>query len=68
LLTSTTLGAVLDVATVAPVSAQHFNYTPLPPRPKAPQAPHDGKMMVQATEVDYDYNNSRVSAVGSVQL
>ena len=25
-------------------------------------------MLVQATEVDYDYNNSRVSAVGNVQL
>ena len=25
-------------------------------------------MLVQATEVDYDYNNSRVSAVGNVQM
>jgi len=25
-------------------------------------------MLVQAVEVDYDYNNSRVSAVGNVQM
>jgi LPS-assembly protein len=25
-------------------------------------------MLVQAVEVDYDYNSSRVSAVGNVQL
>ncbi len=29
---------------------------------------NDGQMLVQATEVDYDYNNSRVSAVGNVQM
>ncbi|MDB5618964.1 LPS-assembly protein LptD, partial [Tardiphaga sp.] len=40
----------------------------LPPRPKPPKAANDGQMLVQATEVDYDYNNSRVSAVGNVQL
>ncbi len=29
---------------------------------------NDGQMLVQAVEVDYDYNNSRVSAVGNVQM
>ena len=33
----------------------------------APPA-NDGQMLVQAVEVDYDYNNSRVSAVGNVQM
>ena len=62
------LGALIDVAAVAPASAQSFTYNPLPPRPKPPKAVNDNQMLVQATEVDYDYNNSRVSAVGNVQL
>ena len=61
------LGGLIDIATVAPASAQ-FTYNPLPPRPKPPKAANDNQMLVQATEVDYDYNNSRVSAVGNVQL
>jgi LPS-assembly protein len=58
----------LELATTQPASAQGFNYNPLPPRPKPPRVGNDGQMLVQATEVDYDYNNSRVSAVGNVQL
>jgi LPS-assembly protein len=58
----------LDVATIAPAFAQNFNYNPMPPKPKPPPAANDGQMLVQATEVDYDYNNSRVSAVGNVQM
>ncbi|MEY9577835.1 LPS-assembly protein [Bradyrhizobium diazoefficiens] len=61
------LGGLIDIAAVAPASAQ-FTYNPLPPRPKPPKAANDNQMLVQATEVDYDYNNSRVSAVGNVQL
>jgi len=61
-------GVLADVATVAPASAQGFTYNPQPPRPHPPRAPSDNQMLVQATEVDYDYNNSRVSAVGNVQL
>jgi len=57
----------LELAT-QPASAQGFNYNPLPPRPKPPRVANDGQMLVQAVEVDYDYNNSRVSAVGNVQL
>ena len=37
-------------------------------RPKPAAAADNGQMLVQATEVDYDYNNSRVSAVGGVQM
>lgn len=59
---------VLDVATVMPSTAQSFTYNPLPPRPRPPQRPNDGQMLVQATEVDYDYNNQRVVAVGNVQI
>ncbi|WP_186294589.1 LPS-assembly protein LptD [Bradyrhizobium guangdongense] len=62
------LAGLADVATVAPASAQAFTYNPLPPRPKPPKAANDGQMLVQAVEVDYDYNNSRVSAVGNVQM
>ena len=62
------LGALIDLAAVAPASAQSFTYNPLPPRPKPPKVANDNQMLVQATEVDYDYNNSRVSAVGNVQL
>ncbi|WP_213774704.1 LPS-assembly protein LptD [Bradyrhizobium sp. dw_78] len=51
-----------------PAAAQSFTYNPVPPRPTPPRPPSDGQMLVQATEVDYDYNNSRVSAVGNVQL
>jgi LPS-assembly protein len=59
----------LGVISATPASAQAFVYNPGPPRPPRPQRPpNDGQMLVQATEVDYDYNNSRVSAVGNVQL
>jgi LPS-assembly protein len=48
--------------------AQSFNYNPRPPKPVTQRPANDGQMLVQANEVDYDYNNSRVSAVGNVQL
>jgi LPS-assembly protein len=58
----------LGVAVSTPASAQSFTYNPIPPRPKPPKTASDGQMLVQAVEVDYDYNNSRVSAVGNVQM
>lgn len=58
----------IELAWIAPASAQSFTYNPRPPRPKPPPAPNDGQMLVQAVEVDYDYNNQRVSAVGNVQM
>src|SRR5258708_5600615 len=62
------LAGALGIATTSPAAAQSFPYNPLPPRPKPPPAANDGQMLVQAVEVDYDYNNSRVSAVGNVQM
>jgi LPS-assembly protein len=58
----------LGIALTTPASAQGFTYNPRPPRPAPPRAANDGQMLVQAVEVDYDYNNSRVSAVGNVQM
>jgi LPS-assembly protein len=58
----------LGITATTPASAQSFTYNPMPPRPKPPRAANDGQMLVQAVEVDYDYNNSRVSAVGNVQM
>ncbi len=67
------LGLAAGHAVLAPTPAaaqQAYRYNPQPPAPPRPQPGHanDGKMLVQATEVNYDYNNSRVSAVGSVQI
>ena len=59
---------VLDIGLISPASAQGFTYNPRPPRAVPPRTANDGQMLVQAVEVDYDYNNSRVSAVGNVQL
>jgi LPS-assembly protein len=62
------LAAGLGIATLTPAAAQGFNYNPPHTRPKPPPAANTGQMLVQAVEVDYDYNNSRVSAVGNVQM
>ena len=66
------LGAVFvagfGVASITPAAAQGFTYNPPHTRPKPPPAANTGQMLVQAVEVDYDYNNSRVSAVGNVQM
>src|ERR1700692_2595183 len=57
-----------DIVTTTPAFAQAFTFNRPPPKPKPLPAANDGQMLVQATEVDYDYNNSRVSAVGNVQM
>jgi LPS-assembly protein len=62
------LAEAIGLSLTAPAAAQGFTYNPRPPRPKPPPAPNDGQMLVQAVEVDYDYNNQRVSAVGNVQM
>src|SRR5262249_17595522 len=62
------MAATLETTALAPAAAQGFVYNQPHPHPKPPLAANDGQMMVQAVEVDYDYNNSRVSAVGNVQL
>ncbi len=68
LLSGFILGGVLEFAPVSSASAQSFTYNPRPPKPPRPPVPNDGQMLVQAVEVDYDYNNQRVSAVGNVQM
>ena len=71
LLLAAVLGAALAACLMAsPASAQGFTYNPLPPKP--PKPPHnpgdDGKMLLQANELDYDNVHSQVSAVGGVQI
>ncbi len=68
LLAGFALAAVIGLAWTAPASAQSFTYNPRPPKPPPRPANNDGQMLVQAVEVDYDYNNQRVSAVGNVQM
>jgi LPS-assembly protein len=58
----------IELALTVPASAQSFTYNPRPPKPSPRPVTNDGKMTVQAVEVDYDYNNQRVSAVGNVQM
>ena len=62
------LAGAFGLATSPAAFAQSFSYNPRPPRPVTQRPANDGQMLVQANEVDYDYNNSRVSAVGNVQL
>src|ERR1700712_3020506 len=68
LLLGLVVAGALELGLTAPASGQGFVYTPPAPRPKPPPAANNGQMLVQAVEVDYDYNNSRVSAVGNVQM
>jgi len=57
----------------APVFAQnvtgvmHFPPRP-PPPPRQPPPPSNAPMLVQATEIRYDYPNNSVAAVGNVQI
>jgi LPS-assembly protein len=58
-------------AAIAPLPAQEMLSFPARPKPAPkPQRPEgqQQQMLVRATEIDYDYTNERVSAVGNVQL
>jgi LPS-assembly protein len=68
LLAGLAFAALMSGATTAPALAQGFTYNPIHTRPKPPPPPNNGQMLVQAVEIDYDYNNQRVSAVGNVQM
>jgi LPS-assembly protein len=48
-------------------SLLHFPPRP-PPPPRKPAPPSNAPMLVQATEIRYDYTNNTVSAVGNVQI
>ncbi len=46
-----------------------LHFPPRPPRPKKPPPqPAGAPMLVQATEIRYDYTNNSVAAVGNVQI
>ncbi|MGA9950748.1 MAG: LPS-assembly protein LptD [Xanthobacteraceae bacterium] len=46
-----------------------MHFAPRPPKPpKKPAPPSNQPMLVQATEIKYDYTNNSVAAVGSVQI
>ena len=63
------LAGGFTLASVPASAQQAYRYNTLPPKPQRPAAKaNDGQMLVQATEVNYDYNNSKVAAVGSVQI
>ncbi len=71
--------ALGNVADVRPASAQQRQIVQFPARPKAPSkaggllsgAPKKNaneQMLVRAEEINYDYTNERVAAVGNVQI
>jgi LPS-assembly protein len=64
------LAALTLSSALQPAAAQGFAFNPRPPPPaKTPHGPaDDGKMLVQANEMDYDNVHSQVSAVGNVQI
>jgi LPS-assembly protein len=76
---ATTLAALLAfvlglLAVPSPLWAQEqvtsmLHFPPRPPPPaRKPPPPSNGPMLVQATEIRYDYTNNSVAAVGSVQI
>jgi LPS-assembly protein len=62
--------AVALVAGPNGVSPAHAQMVAFPPVPKPPVKParSEDQMLVRAEEINYDYSNERVSAVGNVQL
>jgi LPS-assembly protein len=56
----------------SPALAQQLAFPPTPPKqaksPAAIQRAGQKQMLVQAREIDYDYSNHRVAAVGNVQI
>ena len=59
--------AALLLVDPGPASAQILSFPPRPP-PAIRHGPSNGQMLVQANEIQYDYNNERVAAVGNVQI
>src|SRR3954447_10614445 len=66
LLALTALGGLLALG---PAAAQMLAFPPVPAPPKKTVRPETEKqMLVQASELNYDYSNHRVSAVGNVRI
>jgi LPS-assembly protein len=57
-------------AAYAPAPAQQgmLNFPPRPKPPARQQRSGQDQMLVRAEEINYDYTNERVSAVGNVQI
>ena len=66
LLAFATYSLLVPERSLAQVGPLHF--PPRPPQPKPPAQPSDAPMLLQATEVRYDYTNNTVAAVGNVQI
>jgi LPS-assembly protein len=62
-----TIGAGIDAQNARAQQTVVFPSRPEPPK-RTPRPGADQQMLVRADEVDYDYTNSRVSAVGNVQI
>jgi LPS-assembly protein len=66
--------ACWGVSLLAPVAAQELAFPPTPPPAKKSaitlerEKSGEKQMLVQAAEINYDYANHRVAAVGSVQI
>jgi LPS-assembly protein len=73
---TTIVAAVLAFAAYSvlpePAAGQTVNnllrFPQRPPPPKPPALASDAPMLVQATEIRYDYTNNTVAAVGNVQI
>ncbi len=66
-------GGLLAPVVVPPAAAQEISFPPIPPRQKSKIAldrekSGDKQMLVQAREINYDYNKHTVAAVGGVQI
>ncbi|WP_420969716.1 LPS-assembly protein LptD [Bradyrhizobium sp. B120] len=62
------IATACGVTAPATAWAQGFIYNQHQPRATRPKVIDDNHILVQAIEVDYDYNNQRISAVGNVQM
>ena len=67
------LAAVCCGVGIATVQAQQFTFPTRPSHPSPDRSQTDAygnkkPMLLQAVQIDYDYNNKRVSAVGNVQI
>ena len=69
LLLSLSCFGLADAMWLSSANAQTgVTFNPRPPTPKTPQVQKTNQMLVNAVELDYDYTNHRVSAVGNVQV